>query len=44
MKNYPKRMTQQQIQKKVRLSQNEDLNTNYNKISSFKDKRNNFNF
>ena len=28
MKNYPKRMTQQQIQKKVRLSQNKDLYTN----------------
>ena len=44
MKNYPKRMTLQQIQKKVRLSQNEDLDTNYNEIDLSKDKQNNLNF
>ena len=44
MKNYPKRMNQQQIQKKVSLSQNKDLDTNYDEINSSKDKRNNLNF
>ena len=37
-------MNQQQIQKKVSLSQNKDLDTNYDEINSSKDKRNNFNF
>ena len=44
MKNYPKRMIQQQIKKKARLSQIEDLDTNYDEINSSKDKRNNLNF
>ena len=41
MKNFPKRMIQQQTQKKVRLSQNKDLDTNYDEINSSKDKRKN---
>ena len=44
MKNFPKRMIQQQIQKKVRLSQNKNLDTNYDEINSSKDKQKNFNF